>query len=108
MRRRRQPNTWVVKTRATKEDGSKGWHWRYYLPDDDCDRELDEPSQDWGGEDWIRSPYSKQLIRDEVREGDLVVCYQTDGREILGFTRMVSDGKEEFPGTGNYNCFDLA
>jgi len=44
---------------------------------------------------YINSWHSKQLIRDEVRKDDLVICYQTDTREILGFTRLVSDGKEE-------------
>jgi hypothetical protein len=107
MGRRRQPNTWVVKTREVKEDGSEGGHWKYYLPGDDCSCNLHRPYRNWGGDDWIMSSYSKKLIRDEVLEGDLVVCYQTDGREILGFTRMASDGKEESRGTGEYNCFDL-
>ena len=106
----REPRVWVIKCRETLVDGSDGWHWREYLPLEGLVVD-DEPVEDWGGSDWIRSPYSKKLLRDEVISGDIGVCYQTDdpdaGRSILGFTRFVSDGKEEYTGSGDFNCFDL-
>jgi len=106
--RAKPQNIWVVKCREVKADGTRGWHWRYYLPGDDCDRELNEPSEDWGGQDWIKSNLSKKLIREEVQAGDGVICYQCDTREIVGLTRMASAGKDDPPGSGDYNCFDLA
>ena len=106
----RQPNVWVIKCREHLADGSDGWHWRYYLPAT-SDWPLDEPVKDWGGDDWIRSPYSKKLLRDDVSAGDIGICYQRDdpacGRSILGFTRFLSRGKEESIGSGQFNCFDL-
>ena len=102
-------NVWVVKSTLRLRDGSAGWHWNNYLVIDDDDPELaEENAIDWGGADWVRSALSKKLIREEVTEGDIVVCYQSDGREILGLTTMASDGKEDPPGSGDFNMFDLA
>lgn len=102
-------NVWVVKSTLNRRDGSKGWHWDNYLPvDDACDYDPGETAADWGGAGWVRSPLSKKLIREEVRKGDIVVCYQSDGREILGLTTMASDGKDDPPGSGDFNMFDLA
>jgi hypothetical protein len=36
------------------------------------------------------------------------MCYQTDTREIVGLTRMVSARQDDAPGSGDYSCFDLA
>ena len=99
-------NVWVIKCRLVKADGSRGWHWqRYFAPP------VDERWEDWGGSDWIESTYSQKLLREDVSLGDLAICYQKDdphlGRAILGFTVFDSDGKEDDPGSGVFNCFDL-
>ena len=105
-----RPRIWVIKSRETLADGSDGWHWREYLPSSEL-RPYDQPLEDWGGSDLIRSANSKKLLRDEVASGDIGICYQLDdpgsGRSILGFTRFVSGGKEACPGSGDFNCFDL-
>ncbi len=91
---------WVVKCRDTPADGSRGWHWAEYF-------ESDEDPYRFGGEEWINSNQSMAHIRDDVSEGDLVVCYQSDDRDILGLTCMASGGMEEIPGSGRFNRFDL-
>ncbi len=102
-------NAWVVKSTLKLRDGSEGWHWNNYLPvGGDCAYDPDEVAADWGGANWVRSFLSKKLLREEVREGDIVICYQSDGREILGLTTMASDGKEDPHGSGDFNMFDLA
>ena len=97
-------NIWTIKCSKPIEDRGWGWHWRRYFKGIDEER---SKAFDFGGEDWIRSPKSKKYIREEVRKGDLVVCYQKKGREILGLTRMASDGKM-YKGSGEYNSFLLA
>jgi hypothetical protein len=92
-------NIWVVKCREIREDKSQGWHWKYYFDEN-------EDGRDWGGEDWIRSTRSCKLIRDEVSRGDLVVCYQYEGRQITGLTLMAEDGSQEIRG-GPYNMLSF-
>jgi len=105
-------NVWVIKCTELLRDGSEGWHWRHYLPPTTCDGYApDAIAADWGGANWIRSAYSKKLLRKSVTCGDIALCYQSDdpehGRAILGLARFASDGREEEPGSGDYNCFDL-
>jgi hypothetical protein len=57
---------------------------------------------------WIRSPQSKKYLREEVRKGDIVVCYQSEGRRICGFTRMAGNGRDEPKGSGDFNMLYLA
>jgi hypothetical protein len=103
----KRSNVWVIKCREVPRNDSGGWHWRRYFTDWDGDA----IAEDWGGDDWIRSAYSKKLLREEVTRGDVAICCQVDdpvhGRAILGFARFASEGKEESPGSGDYNCFDL-
>lgn len=102
-------NVWVVKATMHLRDGGEGWHWEHYLPvDDGVGYDPDETGADWGGADWVRSALSKKLIREEVAKGDIVLCYQSDGRKIPGLTTMTSDGKDDPPGSGDFNMFDLA
>jgi len=95
-------NLWVVKARLHKEGGSEGWHWENYFDGGS------EAGKEWGGEDWIRSNESKKYIREEVRKGDLVVCFQSDNAVILGFTKMTTDGREEIRGSGEFNLLNYS
>ena len=102
--REQSMNIWVVKARKEVKGRSQGWHWGEHF-------DADWRSYSWGGKDWIQATYSKQLLRDEVAQDDIIMAYQVDddtyGRAILGFTRMASCGKEEEPGLG-FNMFDIA
>jgi hypothetical protein len=101
----RPKNIWVVKARVEHANGEGGWDWdEYFFRDPD---KADEPYE-WGGSTWINSPASKKHIREDVKKGDLVVCYRVDDREIVGFTTMASDGYEETLGSGQFNLFKLA
>ena len=95
---------WLVKCRKYLPD-REGWSWDQYF-----DIESDEYAVDdtWGGHEWIRSNQSKKFIREEVRKGHLVVCYQSEGHRISGFTRMAGDGLDEPEGSGDFNMLYLA
>jgi len=97
-------NTWVVKCRHEFRNGEIGWHWDRYFdgPDDETDCDFS-----FGGSGWIRSPLSKKFLREQVKSGDVVICYQTDQKSILGITRMATDGLEEDKGSGDFNSFHL-
>lgn len=95
-------NFWVIKCRENKPNGKKGWHWDNYFVKD-CN-----VSNGWGGKDWIKNNESKRYIRDEVGKGDLVVCYQYEGQEIMGLTSMARDGAEEIKNSGTYNILFFA
>lgn len=46
-----------------------------------------EPIQ-WGSTEWIRSPESRKIIREELSPGDLFLCWQTDRRAAVGMARF--------------------
>lgn len=93
---------WVIKCRQTKSDGQEGWHWRHYFRRGV--RAFNQIS-DWGGREWIRSPQSCKHLREDAGKGDLVVCYQYEGRQIMGLTQMAKDPTEE---GGVFNTIWLA
>lgn len=96
-------NVWVVKCSAVSRDGHDGWEWDEYFFGD-----CPEEPFNFGGEHWIRSNSSRKRIRDDMRPREIVVCYQTDTRSIVGFTTLESAGYEELEGSGRFNAFDLA
>jgi hypothetical protein len=96
---------WVVKCSEDREDGST-WHWQNYFDGLDDEERTDVPYV-FGGDHWIKHAASMRRIRDEVCPGDIVLCYQTNHREILGLTRMHSTGREDVEGSGRFNVFDL-
>ena len=49
------------------------------------------PMGDWG---WIRSASSLYYLREEVKRGDLFLCYETDRRQVVGVSRATSDGRD--------------
>ena len=47
-----------------------------------------------GDEGWIKSVSSLRYLREEVKKGDLFLCYETDRKQMLGVARAASDGRE--------------
>jgi len=46
-----------------------------------------------GDEDWIRSASSLRYLRQEVKRGDVFLCYETDRKQVVGVARAASDGR---------------
>jgi hypothetical protein len=47
-----------------------------------------------GDEGWIRSAASLRYLREEVRRGDLFLCYEVDRKQVVGVARAASDGRD--------------
>jgi hypothetical protein len=47
-----------------------------------------------GDEGWIKSVSSLRYLREEVKKGDLFLCYETDRKQMVGVARASSDGRE--------------
>ena len=47
-----------------------------------------------GDEGWIKSASSLRYLREEVRKGDLFLCYETDRKQMVGVARAASNGRE--------------
>ena len=47
-----------------------------------------------GDEGWIRSASSLRFLREEVKRGDLFLCYEVDRKQIVGVARAASDGRD--------------
>lgn len=47
-----------------------------------------------GDEGWIRSASSLRYLREEVKRGDLFLCYEVDRKRVVGIARAVSDGRD--------------
>ena len=47
-----------------------------------------------GDEDWIRSASSLRYLRDEVKRGDLFLCYEVDRKLVVGLAQAASDGRD--------------
>lgn len=43
----------------------------------------------WGGEWSTKNPESLKIIRERMKPGDIVLCYQTDRREMVGVCELV-------------------
>ena len=47
-----------------------------------------------GDEGWIRSAASLRYLRQEVKRGDLFLCYEVDHKKVVGVARAASDGRD--------------
>jgi hypothetical protein len=52
-----------------------------------------------GDEGWIRSASSLRFLREEVKRGDLFLCYEVDRKQVVGITRAASDGRDRGQGS---------
>jgi hypothetical protein len=74
---------WVFKINT-----KRGWEFDQYFR---SKSRRPYPMGDWG---WIRSASSLRYLREEVRRGDLFLCYETDRKHVLGLARAASDGRD--------------
>ncbi len=78
-----QMNCWVFKINT-----KLGWKFdNYFLSRERGHYEM-------GDEGWIRSASSLRYLREEVKRGDLFLCYESDRKEIVGVARAASDGRD--------------
>ncbi|MFB3924094.1 MAG: hypothetical protein ACE145_20415 [Terriglobia bacterium] len=47
-----------------------------------------------GDEGWIKSASSLRYLREEVKRGDIFLCYEVDRKHVLGLARAASDGRD--------------
>jgi hypothetical protein len=52
-----------------------------------------------GDEGWIRSAASLRYLREEVKRGDLFLCYEVDRKQVVGLSCAVSDGRDTGQGS---------
>ncbi len=76
-------NTWVFKINT-----KRGWEFDRYF------RSRAHGIYEMGDESWIRSASSLRYLREEVKRGDLFLCYETDRKQVVGLARAASDGRD--------------
>jgi hypothetical protein len=74
---------WVFKINT-----KRGWEFDEYF------RSHARGPYELGDEDWIRSASSLRYIREEVKRGDLFLCYEVDRKRVVGVARAASDGRD--------------
>jgi hypothetical protein len=76
-------NVWVFKINT-----KRGWKFDQYF------RSRARGPYQLGDEGWIRSASSLRYIREEVKRGDLFLCYEVDHKWLVGVARAASDGRD--------------
>src|SRR5579875_2011131 len=76
-------NVWVFKINT-----KRGWRFDQYF------RSRAKGNYPMGDEGWIKSASSLRYLREDVKRGDLFLCYEADRRELLGVARAASNGRD--------------
>jgi len=76
-------NVWVFKINT-----KRGWEFDCYF------RSRGRGPYEMGDEGWIKSASSLRYLREEVKKGDLFLCYETDRKRVVGVARAASDGRD--------------
>lgn len=74
---------WVFKINTRR-----GWEFAQYF------RSRARRSYPLGDEGWIRSASSLRFLREEVKRGDIFLCYEADRKRVVGIARTASDGRD--------------
>lgn len=74
---------WVFKINTRR-----GWKFDAYF------RSRARGLYEMGNEGWIRSASSLRYLREEVKRGDLFLCYEADRKCLVGLARAVSSGRD--------------
>jgi len=80
---KRGPRVWVYKVHT-----KRGWEFDEYF------RSRTRGPYEMGDEGWIRSASSLRCLREEVKRGDLFLCYEVDRKQLVGVARAASDGRD--------------
>jgi hypothetical protein len=81
-------NAWVFKINTRR-----GWKFDQYF------RSRRRGLYPLGDEGWIRSASSLRFLRQDVKRGDLFLCYEVDRKQVVGITRAASDGRDRGQGS---------
>jgi len=76
-------HAWVFKVNT-----KRGWKFDEYF------RSRARGVYPMGDEGWIRSASSLRYLREEVKRGDLFLCYEVDHKQVVGVARAASDGRD--------------
>lgn len=76
-------NVWVFKINT-----KRGWEFDQYF------RSRARGIVEMGDEGWIRSARSLRYLREEVKRGDLFLCYEVDRKRMVGVAQAASDGRD--------------
>ncbi|HEV2350664.1 MAG TPA: hypothetical protein VG028_12545 [Terriglobia bacterium] len=74
---------WVFKINT-----KRGWEFDQYF------RSKARGPVEMANEGWIHSASSLRYLREEVKRGDLFLCYETDRKRLLGVALAASDGRD--------------
>jgi hypothetical protein len=74
---------WVFKVNT-----KRGWEFDEYF------RSRSRGPYEMGDEGWIRSASSLRHLREEVKRGDIFLCYEVDRKQVVGVARAASDGRD--------------
>ncbi|MFZ4434805.1 MAG: hypothetical protein ACOYOQ_16565, partial [Microthrixaceae bacterium] len=75
---------WLYKNNFV--DGGPAGYWGHWR----CTFFSDPGPSEWGGSKAFRSPEVHRYLNDEIQPGDVVVAYQTDTQQVVGFATVVS------------------
>ncbi len=78
----------MAKVWVFKINTKRGWEFDQYF------RSCARGPVEMGDEGWIRSASSLRYLREEVKKGDLFLCYEADRKQMVGVARAASDGRE--------------
>ena len=79
---------WVFKINTRR-----GWEFAQYF------KSRAKGNYPLGDEGWIRSASSLRFIRDQVKRGDIFLCYEVDRKLMVGVARAASDGRDRGQGS---------
>jgi hypothetical protein len=74
---------WVFKVNT-----KRGWEFDEYF------RARTRSVYELGDEGWIKSASSLHYLREEVKRGDIFLCYEVDRKRVVGVARAASDGRD--------------
>ena len=74
---------WVFKINT-----KRGWEFDQYF------RSRARGTYALGDEGWIRSASSLRYIREEVKAGDVFLCYEVDRKQVVGVALAAADGRD--------------